>query len=231
MLTLTLLIGLGAPASAPSVTTQAQWSDAAVLATSVGAYFALHSREEPLFKPEWASTERSLSYNEDTVPTSTFYVWGGALSAAAGLEGGPREAVSALQTLSLTALATEVLKHTFGRPRPDYEDRMRLHAQTGDPKLLTDARLSMPSGHSSAAFALALHTSLWAHRAACRRGHGKASIAVGWGVPLSAAAAIGISRITDHRHNLSDVVAGALIGLGMSWGVNRIQFGPWKGCP
>jgi membrane-associated phospholipid phosphatase len=231
MFTLTLLIGLNAPVSAPSVTTHAHWSDAAVLAASVGGYFALHSRKEPLFKPEWASTERGLSYNEDTVPTSTFYVWGGALSAASGLEGGPREAVSALQTLSLTALGTEILKQSFGRPRPDYEDRMRRHAQTGDPKLLADARMSMPSGHSSSAFALALHTSLWAHRAACRRGYGAATIALGWGVPLSTAAAIGVSRITDHRHNISDVVAGALIGLGMSWGVNRVQFGPWKGCP
>jgi membrane-associated phospholipid phosphatase len=61
-------------------------------------------------------------------------------------------------------------------------------------------QLSFPSGHTSTAFA-------WAT---------VANAHYGWkaGVPsYLAASAIGLSRITNDKHHLSDVVAGATIGL------------------
>ncbi len=221
---------LAAPQTAPSVTAKPSWGDAALLGSSLAAYFTLHQASEPWFDFAWTETPRDQPYNEDTVPTSTFYLWGAGLSLVSGLEGGLLEATAATQSLALTALSTEVLKYSFGRPRPDYDDRMRLFDQTGEAKLKRDARLSFPSGHSSAAFALALHGGLWTHRAACRRGWGSSAITAGYALPLAIATAIGWSRTTDNRHNLSDVFAGAMVGLGVSYGVNRAQFGPSFGC-
>jgi membrane-associated phospholipid phosphatase len=223
-------VALMLSAPAPSVTQAPSWRDAGIFAASTAAYFALHSRQTPLFDPAWENTERGLSYQEDSVPTETFYAWGAGLGLAAGLEGGSLEAFSPLQTLTLTALSTQLLKYSFGRPRPDYNDRLAIYAETQEAKLLRDSRLSMPSGHASAAYALALHTGLWWHRAACRRGFGQASIAAGYTLPLLSATAISWSRVTDHRHNPSDVLAGALLGLGVSYAVNRIHFGAAGSC-
>jgi membrane-associated phospholipid phosphatase len=228
----TCLLGLllAAPASAPRVTHNPSWTDAAILGGSLVTYFTLHQGKEPWFDLAWSGTTKDQTYNEDTVPVATFYMWGAGLSLVSGLEGGWLEATAATQTLALTAASTELLKYSLGRPRPDYDDRMRLFAQTGDEKLRRDARLSLPSGHSSAAFALALHSGLWVHRAACRRGWGSPAIAAGYALPLVIATAIGWTRIDDHRHNPSDVATGALLGLGVSYGVNQLQFGKPTGC-
>ena len=77
---------------------------------------------------------------------------------------------------------TGLLKYTVKRDRPDGSDS-----------------LSFPSGHTSTAFALA----------------GVANHHYGWkvGVPMYAlATGIGLSRIEQDRHHLSDVIAGATIG-------------------
>ena len=228
--TMLLSLLLAAPSSAPSVTRYPGWGDTALLAGSLVTYFTVHQQSEPWFELAWSNTTKDQTYREDTVPTSTFYVWGAGLSLASGLEGGWLEATAATQSLALTAMSTELLKYSLGRPRPDYDDRMDLYGRTGDAKLYRDARLSMPSGHSSAAFALALHSGLWMHRAACRRGWGSTAVAAGYALPLVIATAIGWSRITDNRHNPSDVAAGALVGLGVSYGVNQVQFGKPGGC-
>ena len=223
-----VVLMLSAPA--PSVTQTPSWGDAGILAVSTAAYFALHSRQTPFFEPAWERTERGLAYKEDSVPTATFYAWGAGLSLAAGLEGGQLEAFAPLQTLAVTGLSTELLKYSFGRPRPDYNNRLSLFAESNESKLLRDGRLSMPSGHASSAFALALHTAMWWHRASCRRGFGRASIAAGYTLPLLSAVAIGWSRVTDNRHNPSDVLVGAVLGLGVSYAVNRIHFGAPGSC-
>jgi len=216
---------------APSVTQPAQWSDLGILVGTAAAYFTIHAQPEPWSSLNWDDTPTDQAYNEDTVPTEAFYAWAGALSLGAGYEGGSREAVAALHTLGLTGLSTEVLKYSFGRPRPDFDNRMAIApGHEDEEKLRRDARLSMPSGHSSSAFALALHTGLWLHRAGCRRGWGDAAIIGGYAAPLLGAAAIGVSRVTDNRHNPSDVLAGALLGSAVAWGVNRWQFGPHRGC-
>lgn len=87
------------------------------------------------------------------------------------------------QSAMVTGLYTEVLKRSVGRNRPD----------GSDPR-------SFPSGHTSNAFA-------WATVA---RHHYGAKV----GVPAYAAAAlVGMSRIERDKHHLSDVVAGATLGL------------------
>jgi len=214
----------------PSVTESAQWSDAMVLGGATAAYFTVHAQKDTFLNWEWSNTTTNLSFKQDTVPTRTFYVWSAALALAAGLESGSKEAIAVLQSFSVTGLATELLKYSFARPRPDFEDRMRIATDTNNEKLIRDAKLSLPSGHSSSAFGLALHTSLWLHRTACRRGWGQAVVVTGYMLPLALATGIGITRVSDHRHNTSDVIAGAAVGLGVSYGINRWQFGPMSTC-
>ena len=214
----------------PSATDSAQWSDAAILGGAAAAYFTVNAQKDTFFNWEWSTTTTNRSFQDDTVPTAAFYVWSAALSLVTGLESGSKESVAVLQSFSLTGLVTELLKYSFARPRPDFEDRMRIANATNDEKLLRDAKLSLPSGHSSSAFGLALHTGLWLHRAACKRGWGQAAVVTGYVLPLALATGIGITRVSDHRHNPSDVLAGAAVGLGVSYGINRWQFGPMSGC-
>jgi len=100
----------------------------------------------------------------------------------------------ALASLAATNLVVEILKRVVGRVRPD-----------GDMKRSNSA---FPSGHSASAFGLAL---------VCVRRWGKAA----WFMWLLAAL-VAFSRIWLNRHWLSDVVAGALIGLLCTWAVFRI---------
>jgi len=97
------------------------------------------------------------------------------------------------QALVVNGAYTGLLKHTVRRDRPDASDS-----------------LSFPSGHSSTAFSLAT----------------VASHHYGWkvGVPAYAlAAGIGLSRIERDRHHLSDVIAGAALGLVVGRTVTRLD--------
>ncbi len=97
----------------------------------------------------------------------------------------------AAQALIVNAAWTGGLKYSFRRQRPDGSDS-----------------LSLPSGHASSAFALA--TVVDRH--------------YGWkaGVPsYLVAAGIGLSRVESNRHYLSDVIAGAALGLTVGRTVTR----------
>jgi membrane-associated phospholipid phosphatase len=88
----------------------------------------------------------------------------------------------ATQAMAVTTIYTHALKKLASRTRPDGSNK-----------------LSFPSGHTSGAFAWA--TVAQAH--------------YGWkaGAPsYLAASAIGLSRITNDKHHLSDVIAGATLG-------------------
>jgi membrane-associated phospholipid phosphatase len=98
---------------------------------------------------------------------------------------GPFRAFSydATQAIIVNGIYTEIFKKAVGRTRPDGSNR-----------------LSFPSGHASSAFALAT----------------VAERHYGWkvGVPsYLAASAIGLSRIERNKHYLSDVLAGATLGI------------------
>lgn len=95
------------------------------------------------------------------------------------------------QALAVSGAWTGTLKYSIHRRRPDGSDD-----------------LSLPSGHASAAFSLAT----------------VAERHYGWrvGVPgYLLAAGIGLSRVESNRHNLSDVVAGAALGLVVGRTVTR----------
>ena len=97
------------------------------------------------------------------------------------------------QALVVNGAYTGILKHTVHRTRPDGSDQ-----------------LSFPSGHASTAFSLAA----------------VASHHYGWKVGVPAyvlASGIGLSRIESNRHNLSDVLAGATLGLIVGRTVARLD--------
>jgi membrane-associated phospholipid phosphatase len=97
------------------------------------------------------------------------------------------------QALIVNGAYSGLLKYTVQRPRPDGSDS-----------------LSFPSGHTSTAFSLA----------AVANHH------YGWkvGVPAYAfASCIGLTRIESNRHNLSDVLAGATLGIIVGRTVGRLD--------
>lgn len=99
----------------------------------------------------------------------------------------------AAAALVVNAAWTGALKYTVPRRRPDGSDF-----------------LSLPSGHSSTAFALAT----------------VAERHYGWkaGVPAYLlAAGIGLSRVESDRHHLSDVLAGATLGIVVGRAVTRVN--------
>ena len=108
-------------------------------------------------------------------------------------------------TLFLAGGTTGVAKYVLGRPRPlDSSD-----ADGFDPFSGNDA---FPSGHTTVAFALATALADDIHRT-------WASIGL-----YSVAAGVGWSRLNDNKHWLSDVGAGALVGITSAKLVN----GHWR---
>ena len=130
----------------------------------------------------------------------------------AGSETTARLGLRGVETLLLNAGVTTVLKVGFGRSRPDSgleEDRF-------DPFAFKHSSWSFPSGHTSTVFALATTLSLELKEGAP------------W-VPFVAypiAGWTGISRVLDQKHWLTDVVAGAAVGILSARIVHRLHAKP-----
>ncbi|KAM0672809.1 PAP2-like phosphatidic acid phosphatase [Ordospora colligata] len=117
-----------------------------------------------------------------------------------------------------TFAATEAMKNVFGRLRPDFLSRcMPVNGVcTGLQPIVTEGRRSFPSGHMSMVvcgasffmfftwreFKLHLRNRIWRFVA----------LAVVWLLLFIGSMAIGMSRVTDNRHFVSDVIGGAVIG-------------------
>jgi membrane-associated phospholipid phosphatase len=123
----------------------------------------------------------------------------GGLALAGQIADAPGLTRTAAQGAMAVATATAITfagKYTLGRARP-YQDP----GLDGDRFAPLSGKVSLPSGHTAAAFALA--TSL-----------GDASgSGVVKGLLYTAAAGTGFARIAQHKHWFGDVVAGALIGV------------------
>ncbi len=107
--------------------------------------------------------------------------------------------------MALAGATTEVGKVAFGRPRPEQS----LDADGYEP---FSGQVSMPSGHTAAAFALATSLSDDIHRPWASVGLFGLATAVGW------------SRINDNRHWFTDVAAGALVGVTSA----KLAAGRWR---
>lgn len=104
-------------------------------------------------------------------------------------------------------IAVQLLKHLIGRCRPYLEDQGACLAAFAGPTFLR-GHDSFPSGHATAAFALA---------GVLARTYPRAR-------PLwyALAGAVGLSRLAINAHFLSDVMAGASLGLMVAFVVLRL---------
>jgi membrane-associated phospholipid phosphatase len=156
----------------------------------------------------WRSPESAARVSDFTglalAPLSAF----GTLAASGFDAGAGRSAgVDALllaEALSLSALANQVVKLSFGRERPF------VHALAPADKARTkhtaDNNLSFYSGHTDATMTLATAGGTLASL----RGYRLAPLV--WGSGLAISALTGYLRIAADKHYLTDVLAGALIG-------------------
>ena len=124
--------------------------------------------------------------------------------------GNPRwklASASALTAAAMAMIANQAIAHLWARPRPFVDHPALTHllaARTTDP--------SFPSDHAAAAFAIAFAVLAFS----------------GWagGTFLAAATLIGVTRIALGVHYPSDVLAGALVGLGAATLVTTLGR-PW----
>jgi membrane-associated phospholipid phosphatase len=108
-------------------------------------------------------------------------------------------------SLALAGLTVQAGKYALGRPRPE-------QSLDADGYAPFSGQASLPSGHSAMAFALATSLADDIHRPWATVGlYGMAS-AVAW------------SRVNDNRHWLSDVAAGALVGITSA----KLASGQWR---
>ena len=126
----------------------------------------------------------------------------GAISGRASLE---RSGARVLLSVAAAGLTTVALKELAGRVRPD---------DSRDPYVFKpfSHHESFPSGHTTIAFAFASALGEETHNR--------------WAATAlyAGAAGTGWSRLNDHRHWLSDVVAGALVGISAA----KVAEGRWR---
>ena len=108
-------------------------------------------------------------------------------------------------SLALAGGAVLVGKTVAGRPRPE-------QSLDADGYAPFSGQAAMPSGHTAAAFALATSLADDIHRPWATVGLYGVATAVGW------------SRINDNRHWLTDVAAGALVGITSA----KLASGRWR---
>jgi len=116
------------------------------------------------------------------------------------------------EAVSLTSAATEWAKVLFDRPRP-----FRYVTTATAPPTSDDTR-SMPSSHTSLAFAAAAAYASVLHRRGLASRY-KLQI----GALFACAAATGVLRVAAHQHFPTDVVAGAALGFAVGWAVPALH--------
>ena len=175
---------------------------------------------EPRSEPLWFDDgEGGAPRNGDTVPSAA--VGGvaalGLVAMAAVPAPGRWYHVKGLgESLATTWLATSVAKNVFGRRRPDYD---LTAPDTND----SDSRKSFFSGHGSMTLATTTYLGLYLYGNVFEQWRAPGSALAWWELfPYAGLAAISVyvpaSRVSDNRHNGSDVITGALVGASMSIG-------------
>lgn len=118
--------------------------------------------------------------------------------------------LSALSVILARGIITEIIRFFHFRMRPF----LALHVQPLIEK--SDTAGSFPSGHAAAFFALGLAIFYF-----LRDSNGEINPKWGWWL-LGAAAAISIARVFVGVHWPTDILAGALIGLGSAFLIKKI---------
>jgi len=147
---------------------------------------------------------------------ASWVVFGGLVLAAVAdvgsQDGGGAYVTGMAESLVWTTAASEVLKVGVGRPRP-----VMYTAWAADAARSRENLRSFPSGHTSAAFAVA--TAYWLARRDLTGSPG----APGW-VAVGTATTVGLLRIVAGKHFPTDVLAGALLGIAGGVAVHAIKY-------
>lgn len=219
------LLLLGGPAIVPPSPLAAQWDSLATLgqdytpsirwwqgAIALGGISALMLLDKPVQRfaqhnngtgaDNVASVVRHFGQPEVYGTVTLGLAAVGLATRNSRLTGAAQRIGASLLVAGATALGA---KEAFGRPRPE-------QSLDADGFVPFSGQASMPSGHSTMAFALATSLSDEIHRPWATVGLYGMATAVGW------------SRINDNRHWLSDVAAGALIGITSS----KLITGRWR---
>eukprot|EP00892_Ulva_mutabilis_P003318 jgi/Ulvmu1/1358/UM011_0086.1 len=154
--------------------------------------------------------------------------------------------MGSLFSTSASALITNVLKLTVGRPRPSFFYRCWPDGEAvfepaegpdKEPKCspkdkhdVVDGYKSFPSGHTSWSFGAMGFLSLYIFHFWKLGGIDNAVDMILVLLPVSFAAWVGATRVIDYYHNASDVVAGGLIGAAVAVFVFYVVF-PWGKLP
>jgi membrane-associated phospholipid phosphatase len=175
-----------------------RWWEAAVAVGAIGAVSVFDRRVD-----DWVQTRRSSHsdaiagvFRKGGEPVVVFGVTGGIL--AAGIISGnkdlQRSGGRVLASVVAAGVTTVVIKRIVGRFRP---------SDASDQYVFTpfSSHDAFPSGHATVAYALAASLAEEIHRP--------------WATALLYAGASGTawSRLNDHKHWLSDVLAGAAVGI------------------
>ncbi len=186
-----------------------QWWEAAIAAGAVGLVSITDDNVD-----RWVQDQRS-SHSDDI---ARVFKWGGSPEVAVGVPAAifvtgvvtknpklQRSGGRVLGSVVLAGATTVALKFVVGRFRPDEATSQYVFRPFSN----HDA---FPSGHTTLAFALATSLSEEIHRP--------------WATPLLYAGATGTawSRLNDHKHWLSDVLAGAMIGITSG----KVMEGRWR---
>ena len=140
----------------------------------------------------------------------------------------------------VTAIFTDLTKSLVGRLRPNFLSLCQpIQAHLGqcerdplfyipravcqgDEAQVLGAQLSFPSGHTSYCFFTAVFAVLYIQsRAQWRPFASRLLAACAQCVCLLLALSVGLSRISDHKHHWTDVLAGAILGSGVAAAVVR----------
>ncbi len=124
--------------------------------------------------------------------------------------GGGKAAAASFEAAGWAAATTALAKTIIGRERPV----MYTNSAVQEADHINNQR-SMPSGHTSAAFAMATMYALYTKD----RDNKLPALLAG-----TAAATVGVLRIVSAKHFPSDVIVGALLGTASGFAIYEIRF-------
>ena len=173
-----------------AVLVMAAWAPLLALDAEVGRWPESYTRAHNAVYQFW----RYLAMATTTLPETIATVLAAAALAAKGYR---RAAVWTLGVMATVSLLTTVIKQLVGRDRPVFDDPVQVLSS-----------YSFPSGHSSGIAAAAGVAIVLTTMLVRRRGVRRFATVLAVGLVLL----VGASRIFLGVHNLSDVVAGYLLG-------------------
>ncbi|KAK9383125.1 phosphatidic acid phosphatase type 2/haloperoxidase [Kockiozyma suomiensis] len=215
-----------------------------IVLTNMDPFFNLFTLDDPSIQHPYATTERVPSI-VGVIYTTTISV--GIVVIFTPLLHRKNPALAHVVNVSLLSLAlsviltefvTEMLKNMIGRLRPDFIARCMpapgtpLHGLVGievctntNLQVLYDGFRSTPSGHSSNGWAAFGWLSAWIAGQLKVFQPGtelfRSFIAI---LPLFGATLIGVSRIEDFRHHITDILFGGILGALIAWYSYRKYF-------